>query len=239
MELEDFRRIIDMVESFSEDAYINISLWGEPSFHSRIGELIRYVLEKEKLKLVIETTGIGWKKSILESFEDRQPIWIVSMDALNGDTYRRLKGEGFEEAVGTAEFLLERYPGNTYIQAVRMKENEEELEAFYRYWKKKTNNVIIQKYDHFCNRLPDRRVTDLSPLNRFPCWHLQRDLYVLSDGTVPICREDLNGDFIVGNILKEGIENVWDAGLKYYRYHTEGKYPEICKNCDEYYTYNF
>ncbi len=239
MSMADFKRIIDMVESFSEDAYINLSLWGEPSFHPRIGEIMNYVLSKEKLKLVVETTGIGWQKSILETFQDREPIWIVSIDALNSDTYRHLKGEGFEESVETAEFLLERYPENTYIQAVRMKENEKELEAFYRHWKKKTNNVIIQKYDHFCQKLPDKRVTDLSPLKRFPCWHLQRDLYVLSDGTVPICREDLKREFLLGNILKEGIEKVWERGQEYYRDHVEGRYPEICKSCDEYYTYNF
>jgi spiro-SPASM protein len=97
----------------------------------------------------------------------------------------------------------------------------------------------VQKYDHFCGYLPDRKVTDLSPLTRFACYHLRRDLTVLLDGTVRMCREDLLGDYHVGNVLEEGIETVWERMAPYYRGHLSGELPALCENCDEYYTYNF
>ena len=85
------------------------------------------------------------------------PDWIVSLDASNEATYRALRGEGFAEASRTAEELLALFPDRTWVQAVRMKENEEDLEVFYRAWKARTENVIIQKYDSFSGVLPGPR----------------------------------------------------------------------------------
>jgi spiro-SPASM protein len=82
-------------------------------------------------------------------------------------------------------------------------------------------------------------VTDLSPLKRFACWHLKRDLHVLIDGSVPVCREDLEGGKILGNILTDDLREIWDRGTPWYLRHLDGDYPELCKGCDEYYTYNF
>jgi hypothetical protein len=78
---------------------------------------------------------------------DRAPTWIVSLDAATEPVYRALRGEGFAEAVRTAEELLRLFPGRTHVQAVRMRDNEEDLEVFYRTWKARTENVIVQKYD--------------------------------------------------------------------------------------------
>ncbi len=246
MSIEEFRLILDKIEDFCSDAVIDISLWGEPALHSSIIEIIFEVMKRDSLSLLIETSGVGWKefhlekiKDILEQFPNNPPTWIVSLDAFSQAVYEKIRGKGFRESIDFAEKLLGLFPGNTYIQAVRMVDNENELEDFYRYWKEKTENVIIQKYDNFCGLLPDRRVTDLSPLKRFPCWHLQRDMYILLDGTVPMCREDFGNRYVLGNVFSDEIEEIWGRGNKYYLDHLKGEYPEICKRCDEYYTYNF
>ncbi|MFQ3621164.1 MAG: SPASM domain-containing protein, partial [Spirochaetales bacterium] len=153
--------------------------------------------------------------------------------------YQSLRGVGFDEARQSMQELLRLFPKTSYVQAVRMQEIEEGLEEFYRFWKERTPNITIQKYDWFCGFLPQRKVTDLSPLHRFPCWHLKRDLYVLLDGTVPICREAIRGEFLVGNILKESLEDIWTRMQTWYEKHIQGIYPPLCEQCDEYYTYNF
>jgi hypothetical protein len=55
-----------------------------------------------------------------------------------------------------------------------MNENEEHLEDFYRIWSEQGAQVIVQKYDSYAGFLPERQPADLSPLNRFRCWHLKR-----------------------------------------------------------------
>lgn len=245
MTLSNFRKIVDQIEEFCEDAVLSISLWGEPSFHSSIVEMISYAQNKKNLRLLVETSGIGWQESQLKELKEKMdeakktPEWIVSLDAYTPAVYHELRGKGFTEAKLFIKLLMDYFPERVFVQAVRMKSNEDDLEMFYREWKKISEKVIIQKYDSFCGLLPDRKVTDLSPIKRFPCWHIKRDVNILLDGSVPLCREDILAGNILGNVLKQGLAEVWEKGEVFYLEQLKGEYPDICQKCDEYYTYNF
>jgi spiro-SPASM protein len=242
MSVESFSVLIRKIARFCGDAVVDVSLWGEPSLHPSIFEMVGTVLREPGVDLLIETSGIGWPAGsfsrIKESF-DRQPTWIVSLDASTEEMYRKLRGPGFDEARRSAEELLALFPGTAWVQAVRMKENEDDLDLFFKTWKARTENVIIQKYDCFSSMLPDRKVADLSPVKRFPCWHLKRDMAVLVDGTVPLCREDVRVATFLGNALTEDLGVIWSRAQETYHSHAAGEYPGICARCDEYYTYNF
>jgi spiro-SPASM protein len=242
MPVESFESLLDKIERFVGDAVIGVSLWGEPSLHPDILGLVSRTLSRPGLDLVIETSGIGWSPGAFEkvrSASSRAPTWIVSLDASQQAAYSALRGEGFTEALRAGEALLALFPASAWVQAVRMKENEEDLEAFFKSWKSRTENLIIQKYDGFCGTLPDRTVADLSPVKRFPCWHLLRDMPVLLDGTVPLCREELKAERSLGNALHEELAVIWQRGAAVHRSHLGGSYPGLCARCDEYYTYNF
>ena len=83
------------------------------------------------------------------------------------------------------------------------------------------------------------KATDLSPVIRSPCWHLMRDVVVLMDGTVPICKEDLGRSPSLGNAFTDDLSLIWERGADLYASHASLVYPGICAKCDEYYTYNF
>lgn len=237
-----FLSVLTAISETCEDAVVGLSIWGEPALHPRVLDLVAAVAAHSRLKLVVETSGKGWDRSALFrvlSDSERPPHWIVFLDAVTERTYETIRGSGFREAVSFAEELVARFPDRTYVQATRMRENEDELERFFREWKKKSQNVIIQKYNHYCGQLEDRRVTDLSPMKRFPCWHLKRDLYVTVDGTVPLCSQDLGCTTVLGNLLTDDLPTVWERGTQHYAEHLAGNYLEMCKVCDEYYTYNF
>lgn len=242
MPLESFSRIVREGVRFSGDLVVGVSLWGEPSFYPDFPALCEVVAPYSEVQLVVETSGIGWKVDVLrrahEILGDRI-TWIVDLVTDQREWYRSLRGEGYEESRKTMETLLSLFPDQSYVQAVRMEETEEGLEEFYRTWKEKTSHLIIQKYDWFSGLLPPRKVTDLSPLHRFPCWHLKRDLSVLLDGSVPLCREDLKKEHHLGNLLHQPIEEIWERMGKVYSDHTREEYPALCEKCDEYYTYNF
>lgn len=242
MPAESFSLLIKKIAAFCGDAVVDISLWGEPSLHPRIFDIIASALGEPGIDLVIETSGVGWQPGMLSRIRgagEKQPTWIVSLDASTEAMYRTLRGEGFAEARRTAEELFSLFPSRTWVQAVRMKQNEEDMEAFFKAWKTRTENVIVQKYDSFISMLPERKVADLSPLQRFPCWHLKRDMPILIDGTVPLCREDVRAGTRWGNALDDDLAAVWGKALELYAAHLSGEYPGICAGCDEYYTYNF
>ncbi len=143
------------------------------------------------------------------------------------------------------------------MQAVRTAGAEDDIEKFYRSWKEitpNTSNIIIQKYDDFCGFMPRKQASDLSPVQRQPCWHLMRDMPVLIDGAVPLCREQIagNGGVLLGNVFMEegagaganALEVIWERGQRFYTEQAGQipggkKFDSLCAGCDEYYTYNF
>ncbi|GHU55607.1 spiro-SPASM protein [Spirochaetia bacterium] len=261
MEPHQFEILLDKIIAFSGDAVIDLSLWGEISLHPRRLELVKLVLDRPELSLIIETSGVGWKSGDPEAIADLAvkaadakpcstlpPLsWIVSLDTTDPQRYQEIRGPGFAEAVDCAKKLLALFPKDAYVQAVRTTGAEDDIEKFYRSWKGAPNgaaNIIIQKYDDFCGALPKKQASDLSPVQRQPCWHIMRDMPVLLDGTVPLCREDLSalkgeGQQILGNVFKDSLETIWEQGAQLYEKHCTGQYPAFCAGCDEYYTYNF
>ena len=254
MPRERYAQLMRGLVEFCGDAVVDISLWGEASFHPDIEGLIDETLSKPGLSLIVETSGLGWKRETLERLASRYREnlhFIVSLDACEPVLYEKLRGPGFDEALSTAELLLGLFPKTAYVQTLRTKDNEESLEAFWRGWKKRTENVIVQKYSNFAGSLPERGVCDLSPLVRRPCWHLKRDLSILIDGKVPLCRDCVGKDIILGDLfsgeaesLSPRLAEVWAAGDPWHLEHiqaglrTESAYPEPCAVCSEYYTYN-
>ncbi|HUX36415.1 MAG TPA: spiro-SPASM protein [Rectinemataceae bacterium] len=255
MSADRFAAMMGGLAAFAGDAVVDLSPWGEPSLHPQFPALVDAVLARAGLSLIVETSGLGWQEGVIEGIAARHPgrvDWILSLDAAEPSTYARLRGEGWREAQKTAGLLESAFPGHFHPQLVRHRENESELEAFWRGWKAKTDKVIVQKYSRFVGRLPDLSVADLSPLKRHPCWHLRRDLTVLLDGSVPPCRDLTGAAPALGSLfegLKEGeagdaaffeaaLSRVWAAGDGWHRLHARGDLPESCRNCDEYYTYN-
>ena len=275
MTKEKFALLLDKIVDFAGDGVIDLSLWGELSLHPEKMELIQMVLSRPALSLVIETSGIGWKIDELEALARyasgavpgrnqaacgfTAPLsWIVSLDAFDPGRYKEIRGPGYSEARSCAKTLFSLFPRDTYVQAVRVKGFEDDIEHFYRSWKGEDlppevsaagrndgSHIIIQKYDDFAGALPKMQASDLSPVRRRPCWHIQRDMNILLDGTVPCCREDLaalkgKGDKPAwGNAFSEDLSLIWERGADIYKEHCQCEYKGICGNCDEYYTYNF
>ncbi len=258
LEVSRFAALMDKIAAYSEDAVISLSLQGEPAYHPDVPALAEAVLRHPGLSLFIETTGIGWRDETLDALAEsvrsygertggKSPIdWVVSLDALGSACYGRNRGldeEGssrlLKEAVTFVERAESRFPGRVWPQFLRMRDNEEELEGFYRLWNERLGRVIVQKHDHFCGTLRDMRVADLSPLVRHPCWHLKRDMSILMDGTVPLCREDMYGLIAAGNAFTEDLSAIRERLRPVYESHCSGNYEGLCSACDEYYTFNF
>ncbi|GMO47264.1 MAG: spiro-SPASM protein [Treponemataceae bacterium] len=262
MPLDTVKKILCEASEFSGEAVVSLSAWGEPLFHPDIERIIEAALSYSGLSLLIETDGSLVTQEFavrVRQIADAAPprtnghekiYWIAEVDAMDEDMYRKMRREtGPEDAQGVPslekartayEILRGQFGGAAYPQFLRTIVNEGQLEVFYRHYKEK-GNVIIQKYDHFCGRLPDLRPADLSPLDRYPCWHLTRGMVILADGGVPLCREYVLDALPGINAVTGSIESAWqktgeaagagDAAFV--------KPREECGKCDEYYTFNF
>ena len=159
------------------------------------------------------------------------------LDSQNQQMYQAMRGAGnanwpisYQQAQNAFQILSKDFPGASYVQFVRTKTNEEQLEDFYRS-RKDCGGLIIQKYDNFLYCMPDQQVTDLSPVVRNPCWHQRRDMVILVDGRVPLCREFLFTEYC-GNVFSQSLKEIWQKGQAM-------PFMDECEQCDEYYTFNF
>jgi len=265
MGTEHVYKLVKDIAAFSETAVVSLSLYGEPLLHPQFEAIVAHILTYPNLSVLIETSGVSGPKQYetddSEYFEslagivrmaplrtnNRLPIyWIVDIGAVGSKIYGAIHGLSDEEAerclkkaATKADMLAKLFPKAVWAQMVRMNENEAELEPFYRLWEKRDAQPLIQKYDHICGILPDRRPADISPLERHPCWHLKRDMSICNDGSVPLCKEDCRCSVPLGNAFTVPLDTIWEQGRRYYKEHLQSCYEGVCGHCDEYYTYNF
>jgi len=241
MEVQEFSKLCVDLLSFAPEITISFSVPGEIGLHPDPEELVAAAKEAGVTRLVLETGGYGWQSGRLTNVHAVAPDLsiVVDLDALDRATYEKLRGEGYDEAYAFGDEALRLFGEQCYIASTRSTLNEIDLDGFYAHWKNKGANVLIRKYDHFSKRLPDLRVTDLSPLKRHACHHLERDLSVAVDGTVYMCLEDIEREHPLGNVFRDGVRSVWESGAGRFQEHLSGKFNAICRDCDEYYTFNF
>lgn len=259
MDLEKFRGLVKSIDALNPDGVVSLSLWGEPLLHPDFFDFAKEVLKYEGLSLLVETTGINYKdenvKKNISALKEAcgklkqkkngySPLmWIVSVDAMSQKVYEDIHpGMKLDDALESVKFLNSVFSGDVYAQFLRLKQNEDELENFYRTFKEKTSlsdgNFIIQKYDDFCKKLGDFKSADLSPVDRLPCWHLRRDMNILSNGDVCVCKNK-SFEAPLGNAFTEDLETIWNKIDLYLEKHIAKNYCDGCEACDEFYTFNF
>lgn len=255
MPLEKFSLLAKKMKSLSQDAVVSLSLFGEAVLHPEIEFFVREIFQNG-LTSFLEIDGAALKdfvesesyKKILDFVpaENRKKIiFAVSLDSFSDEKFSALHGgANLQDAISAIKILSSDFCG-TYAQFTRTTQNEDELENFFRAWSEKSSatggKIIIQKYDNFCAALPSMKSADLAPVVREPCWHLRRDMEILFDGSVPLCREvcAFEDAEILGNVFESDLEEIWKKKNSVLREHIRKNYGVRCGKCDEYYIFNF
>lgn len=221
---------------------------GEPLLHPNLDEIIQAILLSENVKeLIIETALYKNVDSFTQTIESLDKTLknkltvIVNLTTLKSDTYRKLYGKDLHSKILSDIDHLKALLPNTslHVQMIKMIEVGDEVESFFTHFEKKGINVILQKYNRFAGKLPEKRVSDLTPIHREFCWHLNRDLVIDASGNISICKQ--NQTESLGNILTEKFSEIWQKGQDYFAYSLLGEHSKIpapCLNCDEWYTFN-
>jgi len=233
------KHLINQLKSINDKIQVIFGGIGEPLLHPDIVDLIKLIISNN-LNLIIETTALNIDKDFIEKITGinnyENIVFVVKIDAYEKGTYQKIHKNGDFDKVNNAVLLLKEAGFKVYKQIIRMLENEIEIEKFFR--QKEFKDIIIRKFSTFCNNLADRKVVDLAPLERIPCFHLRRELYIKSDGSIPAClysRYNSN----IGNINNDKIDDVIINIKKLYSDNCNKNYLDYCKDCNDYYLFNF
>ncbi len=242
-----FRKILSDMREFNLPYNICLGGSGEPLLHSNF-YLFMELISKESLvsEVLIETNGLYADMNFVTFINDmKNPLIkvIINVNGIDSESYTALHGKDLYSRVFENIKMLKdgmKDKDNLFLQIMKINETEPLLDKYYDIWEQHKVTIILQKQNMFLKRIEDRRYSDLSPIERIPCWHLQRDLYILSDGTITYCREDVDGIFSTGNVKEESIKLQWEKRKKMFADNYKGNLAHApdCGECDEWYTFN-
>ncbi|MFO1525992.1 MAG: spiro-SPASM protein [Turneriella sp.] len=251
---ENFLQVKNFIAQGLGDTSICASGIGEPLEHPDAPEYLQELLACADTRLVfIETNGIHLDK-ILPLAAHAQAAKLRIIVLLNSLTK-------FAEYSGAPQATLEKIKVNfrnfaqalaqagknpqeqLFLQAFKVEENEAEIDALYALAEELGGSFLFQKYNRYAGLMPERRVSDMTPLERYSCWHLRRDLFIRANGDVAFCKQTVDPakPSARGNLAKDSLSALWAAQGQDFVLNYREKYPGHlpCAQCDEYFTFNY
>lgn len=241
MDKELVYRMIDEASSLGVYS-IKFNWRGEASLNPLLPEAIKYAKEKGILEVAINTNGLPKKdKLLIECAKNGIDRIIFSVDGNSKETFESIrKGGDYTKLILNIEEVLDWKNKNNEskpfirVQMVRSKKNAHEVEDFISFWQNKVDDVRISD-------VMDRgqggglSVGDQTTVGRRRCPQPFQRLVIARDGRVSPCCADWNQKYIVGDVFKESLSNIWSGSkiTKMRKIQNEVKLDniDICKNC--------
>jgi len=257
MSTDTMKKIMEEMRGFNLPYTVCFGGSGEPADHPDFYALMDIVNGEPLVEqLIIETNGIKVDanfKSYLSNPDKSKIKVIINNNGMDQASYQRLHGSDSFGKVFNNTLSLNELNSNgerVWLQIMKINETDEfsagdeqrsYLDKYYDFWEGYKVPIILQKQNIYSGRIKDRRYSDLSPLKRIPCCHLQRDLYILADGTAAYCKQDIDGEKGYGNLTGTPLKEILNAQKEAFVKNYSDIFPSKpdCKTCDEWYTFNF
>lgn len=249
---ELYKHIIDSLAPYKDDIeMIDLFSLGEPLLDKHLFERIKYTKTAGFKNVGISTNASllnpQKQKHLLDSGIDHV---IFSIDGATKETYESIRVGGvFEIDIRNCVETIELrdhggYTTRFLVRFIRQDKNRHEVAEFLNFWLakiSKTQGDAISIYDAHTfggtTGIKDEMINKRDEsIEKVPCFIIFDILYILADGTVPLCNEDwLNGDYNFGNAANsDPIEIFNSARFRIIReLHGRGEKTcmKICKDC--------
>ena len=244
MDIDLFRKIIDDASAMGV-RLVFLYLHGEPTLHAQIVEMIRYMKSK-KVAVHLTTNGILLNKEkikrILESGVNSADYITFSIMGSSKEVHEGIVKRGkYDKTVENIHIFLNlrrklRMNG-PIIETIfyTMPENKHEEEEYVKTWKGVVDHVRQggDISESFAEYKRDERTL---PLRTRTCRNLWQKMTIFWNGDVTMCCEDVDGDWILGNLNEQSISEIWNRGrmLTIKRVHKHKRFEKIplCSICD-------
>ncbi len=251
---ENFDRVKTYIATGLGDTSVCASGLGEPLEHEDAASYLSELLDDANIRYVfVETNGIHLDKilSLATHASAGKLRVVVLLNSL----------EKYAEYSGAPAAMLDKVKANmraltaalaaqgknpqeiVYLQTLKVEENEAEIDSLYALAEELGASFLFQKYNRYAGLMPERRVSDMTPLERYACWHLRRDLFIRANGDVAFCKQtvDQSKNAARGNLAKTALSEIWAQQRADFVANFQEKYPSHlpCASCDEYFTFNF
>jgi radical SAM protein with 4Fe4S-binding SPASM domain len=243
MDFSLYQKIIDEAKQLGV-RHIHLYLHGEPLLHPRIINMIAYT-KVNGLAVHLTTNGLLLNEErierILQSGITFADIITFSILGFSKEVVERVMKWSNYDKVQKNLFdfvrLRQKYRKHGPIIEVRLyklPENDLEEKQFIEYWKNKVDHVIV--VGKISQSFAQYKLSEIRTTRTHTCSVLWERMTIFWNGDVCLCCQDVDGDFILGNLRENSIQEVWHNQqlLAIKKLHLGKKFHEFpfCDRCD-------
>ncbi len=244
---------MDVVEMLCRDAYkkplkkLNVFGFGESLLHPKLIEIIKYIRESlPDVELNLSTNAQLLNDKLAdELLLSGIDVVNIDIDGATGATYGAVRKQlNFETVTNNIKHFLDKrnklHSGvKVSVTIIDMDITHAEVKPFKKIWTGYADTVYINHYNTWTGVFPDRNTgrNDAEGF-LFPCKNPWREMVINFDGSVAFCCMDFNATLVVGSIMEQTIEQIWQGKeMEQLRdLHLRGRHGEIpiCSRCNEF-----
>ena len=208
MDFELFKKIID--EIGNNVSAVRLSLRGEPTLHPSFIECISYAKDKGIKEVSLLTNGSKLEIGFFEKMVKAGIDWItISIDGIAEEYEKIRKPLKFNGTLKKLKDIKQYKENNNLIKPVI------KIQGI---WPSIKNNPsgyynALQPYSDLIafNPLIDylQKDGDIIYVENFSCPQLYQRMVIGADGYAMMCSNDEEGDYIIGNVYKETVREIW------------------------------
>lgn len=240
MEMDDYKKIMKMVNSFLPTPEIRLFLSGEPLLHPDIDKMAAIACF-DGHPVLIHSNGVALDENMangLIKVGKLFPNHISMSFSLDGATkaqYRALRGPFLEKVLKNLEYFtnLNNNTGNPINITIQTILPYPKPKSVPKYLKSLKGVRFHVRHPH--NWDIDGSIKD-SDHERYkiPCGFLEDSVAIYWNGDCPVCCADLNGRYIIGNILKEGLSSIVERLDGFREIQERREFCPPCEQCERY-----
>ncbi len=249
MGFELFKKIIDQVKVYHK--YIELLHFGDPLMHPQIFDFVDYC-HKKGIKVYFSVNPTLLTPKISEKVIGSGVDYLyIALDSVDDESYKKVRGAGanYSKAISNIEYLadlkVKRKSDKPHIEVglIYMELTKNQVDTFRKKWQiPGVDGTVIKQFSSFginpllslADESTSKMIKEKSIYPCFTPWHY---LTVLWDGRVVPCCYDYDGKYVVGDLKRESLEDVWNnLNMRTLRHqHITNKFGnnEMCAKCNE------
>ena len=234
--LDAIQRIVD--EGANEGlSSLVIGATDEALLHRDIVPMVRYATAKDIPDVWLFTNGVLMTPQKAEQIVSARPTRVsISIDAVEPETYKDIRGGNLDDAHRGIELLLaERARQNSTLPIIRLTfirqpNNVSEMGRFIDKWGDRVDQIDFQTLwdPTWVETLPH-----VTAEEEFDCSQPWKQILVLANGDILPCCAEFGRHMVVGNIETGSIKEAWHSAKmnEIRRSIVERNYTRPCVNC--------
>lgn len=226
-----FTNIVQELDLWAPEAVLSLGVWGEPFAHPLFEDLFQKLENNKERRIIVESRTLILDEKLASLVLSRPNTELIFDLSPKSNLPSDEELNKFFSKLPNQEKL--------WVRLTRAHKSEDLIPKFLKTWKHLMPRIIITKADSFGD--PSVKTVDLAPIRRHACYALSRDITILSDGTVMLCRQNTDLIGSPGNVTKESLEDLWKKNLSKYFYQHQGQFSSCkqCQGCDDWWIFNF